>query len=98
MAGEVSAAGARRRGAPGVPQARMETRRRPVRGIERLLRDLGVYLIRKEGRDRLGPIGQQFSVGCTRIVKSRRGAERLACAHALLIRANDNEDATRSFP
>ena len=45
--------------------------RRPIRGRERVLRDVLIYLVWKEGSFKLSDIGRYFNVGYTSVVNAR---------------------------
>jgi len=71
----------------------VEKLRRPLRGRERPLRDVLIYLLWHSGAHRLSEIGQYFNVGYTSVANARtRGAEHLRKSKGLrrkLVPPND---------
>ena len=54
-----------------IPQEEFEELQRPIRGIERPMRDVVIYLIWREGAFPLAEIGKKFHVGYTSISNAR---------------------------
>ena len=55
----------------GISEVEMEKLRRPIRGRERVLRDVLIYQAWKEGSFKLSDIGRYFNVGYTSVVNAR---------------------------